>query len=1250
MKPFSYKLVLKASLLALMLLFVLLVSLFAYVAGTTSGARWAVAISQQWVPALSLTINEGTLLRGLVVSNLHYQDATLELAIEELSVDLSTRDLVLPRFKLQQLHARGITLAITPQDPPTAEAQDPTSFQLPTWLPPIILADTRIEKIKLKLPQLDASMDLLTVAGRLEGGHLRIKMLALDGSEWQLVPSSEPVQPSEWPLAALPALEAPLPIELTQVLIQNTHLLQDKQAWTVNRLIFGLKWQGQGLDIPTFYLEAADYGHLTMTVGAQLLPPYHIEIDAQVQPANTLLPDIFNASPIEINSRGDLSELNIQVRQAKPQADLTGHINLTDPTLPFWLNLHADTQSLSQLVSLPDEARLQLGQLQGQVQGTTEQQRLQLSLAFSGFGLGNDQEPANLGLSAFHEGSALKVDDLQLSDKVSGSALRAQGQLAYADGLQWQLNSQIASMRVDTPLSPFKGHFSGQFAHQGHWEDKGYALVLENLQLDGEIENTPLRVMASGQLDMFEQMQIHGLQADIQALDSTLKVSGQLDKQWAIAGTFKSDRLNRLHADTRGKVQANINLSGPLEDPLLKLNGKFERARFGIQDFSDVTFSGSYQLAKNHALELAVNAPQIILNENQLFAADLSLNGDASKHTLTLETKGDVEAQLNISGGMDSTLSDWNGTLNRGQLALFNEKWGLSEPVPMHFGANTVKVGGHCWEGKHSELCLADTNWQEAKQLQINAKLDAGAWFSPRLQEQQLEAKAELEASISFADAFKLDVMANLEQGKISQQFQQEFLPLLSWQQGSLSVQMQEDNIHLNGQLQDKALKPLLDLSATLQGKEQQLSGRLAMAPLPLAGFRALIPQVSRLSGNLQAGIALSGTLDAPAISGDLSLSEGSFAVTATQTRVDKAELDLQFDGNTVRFDGAFNMGEGQSLVRGDASWTGTDDKWQEALKLNAKISGHALKIDVEPELQAWVSPDLTVVFDNILQVDGRINIERGQLALQELPQSAVAVSPDMRIVGDQTQQQDDLPPTNLSLQVEFINPFSVQGFGFNGKIDGALEVRQKSPSAPEVFGNLDIVEGLYKAYGQRLSVKDGRLQFVGQADNPVVQLRAIRPLKGTDVEAGITVNGTVDALQVELYSKPVMDQQAILSYVMRGKAPGGESTDSQSQALLMATSTGLEMTNASALTDTLNSIPLISDITLDTETDAVNGDTLATVSGYIGERIYIKYGVGILEPVSQVTVRFYLMNQLWLEAISGLERSMDIYYSFDVD
>ncbi len=88
----------------------------------------------------------------------------------------------------------------------------------------------------------------------------------------------------------------------------------------------------------------------------------------------------------------------------------------------------------------------------------------------------------------------------------------------------------------------------------------------------------------------------------------------------------------------------------------------------------------------------------------------------------------------------------------------------------------------------------------------------------------------------------------------------------------------------------------------------------------------------------------------------------------------------------------------------------------------------------------------------------------------------------------------------------------------------------------------------------------------------------------------------------------------------------------------------GSAITNFSGVLTQIERLPLINRIEIDGD------DKQASIAGYLGDQVYNKYGIGIIEPINELSVRFYLLSRLWVETVSGLENSVDIYYSFDIN
>ncbi len=70
-----------------------------------------------------------------------------------------------------------------------------------------------------------------------------------------------------------------------------------------------------------------------------------------------------------------------------------------------------------------------------------------------------------------------------------------------------------------------------------------------------------------------------------------------------------------------------------------------------------------------------------------------------------------------------------------------------------------------------------------------------------------------------------------------------------------------------------------------------------------------------------------------------------------------------------------------------------------------------------------------------------------------------------------------------------------------------------------------------------------------------------------------------------------------------------------------------------------------VSNLALDTEGV---GRPPVVVSGYVLPCLQVKYGVGIFDSIATLTLRYRLMPKLYLEAVSGVDRALDLLYQFE--
>ena len=305
-------------------------------------------------------------------------------------------------------------------------------------------------------------------------------------------------------------------------------------------------------------------------------------------------------------------------------------------------------------------------------------------------------------------------------------------------------------------------------------------------------------------------------------------------------------------------------------------------------------------------------------------------------------------------------------------------------------------------------------------------------------------------------------------------------------------------------------------------------------------------------------------------------------------------------------------------------------------------IRGDHVEVSRIPEARVLASPDLTVkLSDHNINITGNLEIPSAKLQPKDLT-TAASVSDDVVIVGGAEAAQQKWSMTS-KVRLKLGDKVSFYGFGFEGKLGGSLVLEDEPGQLTTAVGEINIPEGRYRAYGQRLDVERGRLVYAGgPIDNPGLDIRAVRQVN--NVTAGVKVKGTLNQPQLELFSTPVMAQIDMLSYLILGRpmetATGEEGAMMANAALALGLSGGDRI--ARSLTDRFG----LDEMRVESSD---KGDQASLVVGrYLSPKIYVSYGVGLIESINTFTVRYQISEQWQLKAESGATSGADIFYTID--
>jgi len=203
--------------------------------------------------------------------------------------------------------------------------------------------------------------------------------------------------------------------------------------------------------------------------------------------------------------------------------------------------------------------------------------------------------------------------------------------------------------------------------------------------------------------------------------------------------------------------------------------------------------------------------------------------------------------------------------------------------------------------------------------------------------------------------------------------------------------------------------------------------------------------------------------------------------------------------------------------------------------------------------------------------------------------------------------------------------------------------VALRSPNPPSLSGEIQVVDGVFKKYGQDLEAS-GEVLFVGPVLATRLDIEAIRRIESEERIAGLRIGGDVEAPEITLFTDPDdKSDEAVLSYIILGRDLGAASdqeTDLVAAAVLALTVRGGNAVGK-GIADTLG----IQEFGL--ETKGQGDQTELVVSGRINDRLLLKYGSSVFESGNTLYLRYDLARNLYLEAAEGAATAVDLFYEF---
>ncbi|OAJ94651.1 autotransporter assembly complex protein TamB [Vibrio bivalvicida] len=1238
-------------------LLILLLSVLVALGGllfTNPGLNLVLWGAEKFVPQLKVGSSQGAVFPRFTLSNVVFKDDSLHVDTQARSLTLAVNATCFtePGVCIDELAIDGLSFSMPelPESSPATQEQAEASSSAKVTSPiPIKLSRLALSDTKLDILGNQISWDSFTSGASFQGNRLRLNTTELKKAVVKLASSpaeneqaATPVNQASTPTEiVLPNIVMPLQIDLVRLDVYDFKLDQPTPV-IVNHLGLEANAKDSKLVVKTLELDVPQAtAQLKTDIDLQGDYPLDLQLDA------TIKEEMAAGQTISLKADGSVAKLQLSAQLAGlAKAFLTGELQPLKPELPF--DFTVTQGDLQWPLKGKGDYFASIDKLQAH--GSLNGYNLDLDTALKGVQL------PDVSLSLQGKGDLSHIKLSQVDIATLGGTISGDVMVDWQAPINWVANLTLAHIQPGLQWPEAEGDISGAVSTSGNLtEQGGWQVDVPKLDIDGVLREYPLNIAGSvsaADVAGNNELSVKTPQLVLSHGPNSIKASGELDKQWRMDLELNLPDLIKSIPDLKGRVVGDVALRGDLKAPDVGLNLVAKAIDWQQQaQISKLSMKGNITPLPTPSGQLALKVNQAKYQDKVIDDVSLNFTGSQQKHQLNLDVNSNiVSTSLALTGSLtDKPELVWQGKLERMRLSSLQGEWRLNQPTALGFEMATeqVSVAAHCWLQADSSLCLE-------KDIKVGQSGEAALALSQLDFEQiktfipqttQLQGQVDANVWAKWGDNQPPQVKAKIElaKGEVVQKIEQ---PLeLGWESATLTAQLADNKLSAewlldvtdNGDISGNATIP------NVLSDDKQIDGRLKLTTFNLDFLAPLVGEFSKLKSNITTDLAITGPAMQPKVNGQFVVDDILLKGDISPVEVNSGRLTINFSGYDATLAAAIHTPDGKLELAGDADWQDLND-WS----TNVRVFAEELLVNVPPMVKIKVQPDMTIsASPKLARIDGTIALPWGRVVVEELPPSAISVSKDQVILNDQLQPVDKKNQVPFTVQsninIKIGDDFKLSAFGLEGELVGNLNVAQRD-KGPFVTGEVNIVDGSYRSFGQDLLIKEGKVLMNGPVDQPYLQITAIRNPDNTkdDVMAGVKVTGPVSEPTVTIFSEPAMAQANALSYLLRGQDIDGETGGNAMTTTLI----GLSLAKSGRVVGEIGEAFGVQDLQVDTA--GSGNDSQVTVSGYILPGLKVKYGVGIFESVGEFTVRYRLMQDLYVEALSGATNAVDLLYQFE--
>jgi translocation and assembly module TamB len=729
---------------------------------------------------------------------------------------------------------------------------------------------------------------------------------------------------------------------------------------------------------------------------------------------------------------------------------------------------------------------------------------------------------------------------LKLSGRTLQGLVQADGLLAWSPELRWDMNVQGKGIDPAELQADWNGELDLKLHARGGLPESGLQLKLDIEELAGSLRDRAIggsgQVQVNGNRVKLDQLVLRSGLARIQA-------NGELAESWDLQWQLDIPGMADLLPGATGEIQGQGQLGGSLEKPVIQADINMRGLLVEGIRCDQCALKMDLGLDPAYVSHATVNGSGMTVAAQDMDMLSLELNGPMSAQQLSLEVDhGLGKLTFAAAGALDQRTASWYGQVRELGLNMQDfGHWKMSEATDLLVAKDRIELSPLCLEDEQSMLCTEVQRGAKTGKARLdlrNFSLERlRPWLPPEIV--RLTGMLDIQATADLDPQVQGRLHATLGQGElvyVDAQLKERSLPL---HDGKVEAVYDDKFLSANWILgigEDTAQGNLVVPRKALDADpvSAPLQGRIALDVKDLSAITAFVPDIEKIQGSANMAVDLGGRLGDPRIRGHARVQSGVVVIPRAGLELKDLLVEITGDGSDrLQINGGVRSGEGELQLSGEIRLDAAQG-WP----LHLKLGGRQFLLVNLPEARVLMTPDLKLEASrDLLKLRGRIGLPLAQIELEDLPAGSRSVSSDVVVLNE----DGSLTPkagskVDAEITITLGQDVHLKGFGLNADLGGQLFIDQKPGKVATASGEIKIRDGSFRAYGQDLTIGEGRISYAGgRIDNPGMRLRASRKLN--DITVGVQVSGTAKKPKFSTWSTdPDLAEKDIVSILLTGQ------------------------------------------------------------------------------------------------------------------